>query len=461
MIGSIIGKIGTAVASSVAKNTTKKKTTASNYTNPSTYQNLLGGGSNEHADYINKTNPGGLDAYTKLQNDRYNSALQNNDVDLLNKLNADAQRVGYSFNAPKQEEIPQMKIPELKLPEYEKFNYEDFKYDKNFDYDEFNYKDFNYDVNNDNLYKVYADKYAREGQSASEQALANTAAATGGMPSSYAAAANSQAQQAYAKKTADMIPVLEGQAYDKYSNERNFSYQDYTNDRNLEYDKFNNDRNFSYQDYLNDRNLGYSEHQNVYNAELNNAQTMYNDGWQKLNYADSRNDLTYDRGKQQEAFDYEKFLNDQNRGDTLSQRDIDNTYRQGTFDWNVNTDERDYNRNIYTDDRNYNYGVGQDSIRNNISWANQGLSQSKFEYDKQQDELSRQDRIDAEQQLKIAAEEEAQFQKDVSYKISDFTAEALKAKSPLEYLRTNAYGLTADEYKQVEDRIFKVLNYEK
>ena len=61
-----------------------------------------------------------------------------------------------------------------------------------------------------------------------------------------------------------------------------------------------------------------------------------------------------------------KFLNDQNRGDMLSQRDIDNTYRQGAFDWNVKTDERDYNRNVYTDNRNYNYGVGQDSIRNNI-----------------------------------------------------------------------------------------------
>ena len=83
-----------------------------------------------------------------------------------------------------------------------------------------------------------------------------------------------------------MIPVLEGQAYDRYANERNFSYQD----------------------YLDNRNLGYNEHQNVYNAGLDNAQAMYNDGWQRLNYSDSRNDLTYDRNKQQEAFDYEKIF---------------------------------------------------------------------------------------------------------------------------------------------------------
>ena len=78
-------------------------------------------------------------------------------------------------------------MPTLNLPEYKPFDYKDF-----------NYKDFSYDVNNDNIYKQYAEQFARQGQSAGEQALANTSA-TGGMPSSYAAA-NAQAQQAYAKK---------------------------------------------------------------------------------------------------------------------------------------------------------------------------------------------------------------------------------------------------------------------
>lgn len=55
---------------------------------------------NEHAAWIEKTNAGGLDAYTKVQNDRYLSALQNNDIDLLNRLQADSARVGYTLNAP-------------------------------------------------------------------------------------------------------------------------------------------------------------------------------------------------------------------------------------------------------------------------------------------------------------------------------------------------------------------------
>lgn len=455
MIGSLIGALAGAATKAATTSASKKKkeTTNNNYTSPSVYQNLLGGNkTNEHADYINNTYAGGLDSYTKLQNDRYAEALKNNNVDLLNKLNADASRVGYSLNAPKQQALPVMKMPELNLPEYKPFSYKDFNYDKEFSYEDFNYEDFNYDANNDPSYKQYADMYARQGQSASEAALANASAATGGMASSFAAAANAQAQQAYAKKTADMIPVLEGQAYDRYSNDRNFSYQDYLNDRSLEYDKFYNDKNFSYQDYLNDRNLAYTDHQNKYGYDRDNAQASYNADWQNINYTDSRNDLAYDRQYQQAVFDYEKFLNEQNRGDKLAQNEIDNKYRQDAFDWNVSTDERDYK-----------YGAGQDAIRNSISWANHNLSQQsenrqkeQFEYNKTQDELARAAEKEAEGKAynqylreKIAQNEANKAAQEEEENIRLWIADASKAKKPSQWLNENVAYMTASEREKV------------
>lgn len=345
---------------------------------------------NEHAQWIQDQNPGGMNAYTKMQNDRYAAALKGNDVDLLNKLNADAQRVGYSLTTP---------TPELKLPEYQAFDY----------------KNFSYDPKNDTSYKQYADMFARQGQSAGEQSLASTAAATGGMPSSYAAAANAQAQQAYAKKTADIIPELEQNAYGRYSN---------------------------------DRNLAYGEHQNIYNSALTNAQLSNEDQWKNLDYTDSRNDLEYDRGKADEAFDYTKFINEQGRNDNLNQLGIDNTYRQSAFDYGVGQDSK-----------NFNYRAGQDSIGNS-------LSQQKFDYGKTQDELDRQDKTKIMNEERYRANLEANYpntvmgqlesrdkeqkQAEADSNLKMLMIDAMQAKNPDKWLSEKGPYLTAEEYKIIQ-----------
>lgn len=377
---------------------------------------------NEHQSYINSNYNGGLDAYKSYQQQRYDSAIASGDNDLLQKLEADASRVGYVLMPSKgsngsggngvnattynpyasaaQGTNQAGGIPQLDLPEYKKFNYDDF----------------NYNAENDNIYKQYAEMYARQGQSAGENALASAAAATGGMASSYAAAANSQAQQAYAKKTADMIPVLEQNAYGRYADERDLAYQDYLS---------------------------------KYNADLNNAQSEYNAGWDSVNYTDSRNDLAYDRNKDQEAFDYEKYLNEQNRTDTLNQNSIDNAYRQNTFDYSKQTDERDFN-----------YDKSQDSIRNSLSADDNARAWASYNYNKEQDALTRQDKKDAEakeynQYLrdKIASNKQAEYDESVQYKISDFVSQALQSGNAKNYLMKNQYGLTNDEY----DRVVKML----
>lgn len=294
--------------------------------------------------------------------------------------------------------------PTLNMPEYKPFSY----------------KDFNYNAKNDDIYKQYAEQFARQGQSAGERSLAGAAAATGGMPSSFAAAANAQAQQAYAKKTADIIPVLEQNAYNRYLGERNFNYQDYMNQHNADVDRAKSmydadwqSTNFNYQDYLNQYNAGVDRTRAAYDSEIG-----------------------------QRDFNYQNYLNK-----------LDSDYRQSEFDWRKDIDVRDFN-----------YGAGQDAIRNSISWANHNLSQSKFDYGKEQDELARQyeeserlkqDIINSPEvypntpygQEKYIADKEANALEDGI--IRDFIAEAFKAEDTNRYLGENLKDLSPSQAEAV------------
>lgn len=79
---------------------------------------------------------------------------------------------------------------------------------------------FRYNPNSDPVMQAYARAYRREGERATANALAQAAAATGGIPSSYAVGAAQQAGAYYASQMADKFPELEQQAYQRYLNER-------------------------------------------------------------------------------------------------------------------------------------------------------------------------------------------------------------------------------------------------
>ena len=89
-----------------------------------------------------------------------------------------------------------------------------------------NRKDFSYDPENDQLYSQYRKQYAREGQRATQDALGAAAAASGGIPSSYAVSAASQAGDYYASQMTDKIPELYQLAYNKYMNDYNMKLSD-------------------------------------------------------------------------------------------------------------------------------------------------------------------------------------------------------------------------------------------
>lgn len=121
---------------------------------------------------------------------------------------------------------------------------------------------FSYDTARDPLYSQYKKTYNREGQRATADALGQAAAASGGIPSSYAATAAAQAGNYYAAQLSDKIPELYEMAYNRYLNEANkdltalnavqgaeqLDYTKYLDELN----QYNTDRSFGYQQYLNE-----------------------------------------------------------------------------------------------------------------------------------------------------------------------------------------------------------------
>ena len=79
---------------------------------------------------------------------------------------------------------------------------------------------FEYDPDTDPALSAYKKAYTREGRRASEDTIAQAAAMTGGIPSSYAVSAGQQAGNYYASQIADKIPDLEQRAYDRYRTEK-------------------------------------------------------------------------------------------------------------------------------------------------------------------------------------------------------------------------------------------------
>ena len=79
-----------------------------------------------------------------------------------------------------------------------------------------NYGSFEYDPQKDGIYSAYKKQYLREGERAGANAMAQAAAASGGVPSSYAVTAGQQAGNYYAGQLADMVPTLEQNAYQRY-----------------------------------------------------------------------------------------------------------------------------------------------------------------------------------------------------------------------------------------------------
>lgn len=113
-----------------------------------------------------------------------------------------------------------------------------------------NTANFKYDPMTDVSYQALAKEYARLGDRANENTLANQAALTGGRESSYAVSAAAQAQNQYNQALTDKIPELERLAYDRFNADRNYGLNLLGTMKSLDdsaFSRFTDQRNFDYQ----------------------------------------------------------------------------------------------------------------------------------------------------------------------------------------------------------------------
>ena len=113
-----------------------------------------------------------------------------------------------------------------------------------------NTANFKYDPMTDASYQALAKEYARLGDRANENTIANQAALTGGRASSYAVSAATQAQNQYNQALTDKIPELERLAYDRFNADRNYGLNLLGTMKSLDdsaYNRFTDQRNFNYQ----------------------------------------------------------------------------------------------------------------------------------------------------------------------------------------------------------------------
>lgn len=93
---------------------------------------------------------------------------------------------------------------------------------KEFDdaYEKYRANSFTFAPENDSDYEVYKREYKKAGLEAMDDALARSAARTGGVASSYAVTAGAMAYNDYMSRLAEKIPELKKLAYEKYSDEQ-------------------------------------------------------------------------------------------------------------------------------------------------------------------------------------------------------------------------------------------------
>lgn len=185
-----------------------------------------------------------------------------------------------------------------------------------------NREDFSYDPETDPLYSQYRKQYTREGQRAAADALGAAAAASGGIPSSYAATAAGQAGDYYAAQMTDKIPELYQLAYNQYMNEHSMKLSDLGAVQGAEQS--------DYQKYLNE--LG------QYNTDRSFDYGVWSDAQQR-----AANDLQTAIGLEQ--MDYQKYL------DQLNQ---------------------------YNTDRNFGYGQHLDEIGQQTQLRNEALNKAQL-----------------------------------------------------------------------------------
>jgi hypothetical protein len=149
-----------------------------------------------------------------------------------------------------------------------------------------NREDFSYDHTQDDTYKQYEKTYTREGDRAMRDTLAQVAARTGGMASTYAVGAAQQANQYYQQQLADKIPELKQLAYDMYLSNLNQKRGDLDMLRVARQDDYGMFRD-GVLDYYTNRDFAYGQHRDAvgdWQTDRNFDYGIYRDDISDQNY---------------------------------------------------------------------------------------------------------------------------------------------------------------------------------
>ena len=189
-----------------------------------------------------------------------------------------------------------------------------------------NREDFSYDPATDPLYQNYRKQYTREGQRATADTLGQAAAASGGIPSSYATTAAAQAGNYYAAQMTDKIPELYQLAYNQYLNDYNMQLSDLGVVQGAEqsdYDKYLNELN----QYNTDRAFDYNAWLDGYNMTKDQLQTAQ--GLEQLDYTKYLNELQ--QFNTDREFGYGQHMDEINSQTLERQEAVENALRAAEF----------------------------------------------------------------------------------------------------------------------------------
>lgn len=145
-----------------------------------------------------------------------------------------------------------------------------------------NREQFSYDPNSDPLFQSYRQMNLREADRATQNTLGQAAAMTGGMPSTAAINAASQAGDYYRAQINDALPQFADSAYQKHIDELGLDFDTLSALNSLSQqkrDEYDTDRNFAYNQWTDE--LGFqSDKENTalenerYKTEYGDAMTM-------------------------------------------------------------------------------------------------------------------------------------------------------------------------------------------
>lgn len=189
-----------------------------------------------------------------------------------------------------------------------------------------NREDFSYDPATDPLYQNYRKQYTREGQRATADTLGAAAAASGGIPSSYATTAAAQAGNYYAAQMTDKIPELYQLAYNQYLNDYNMQLSDLGVVQGAEqsdYDKYLNELN----QFNTDRAFDYNAWLDGYNMTKDQLQTAQ--GLEQLDYTKYLNELQ--QFNTDREFGYGQHMDEINSQTLERQEAVENALRAAEF----------------------------------------------------------------------------------------------------------------------------------